>query len=104
MELKRNEHFIKLHSEDMGKCVLLTSLSALDLREIAGVAIDIVIPFVLGDEKTAFLFVTRLPPGSSAPQVMEVQTYLVTIQAQRVAFFATLAVLVKKNIESFSIG
>jgi hypothetical protein len=42
----------------MGKCVLLTSILALDVRQILGVTTDIMIPFVVVSETIAVLYVT----------------------------------------------
>jgi hypothetical protein len=101
IELKLEKYYEELHSKDMGKCVLLTCLSALDLRQLGRVMCDIVIPFVLGDQRAAVLFVTCLFKGSNIPQVMEVGKYFFSQQDQRVTFFATLAVFIAHAMKVF---
>jgi hypothetical protein len=96
MELKPKKNSTELTTKDMGKCVLLTCLSALDLRQLFDVQSDILIPFVVGSDWAAFLYVTCLFHGSNVPEVRKVGTFFLHDQKQRVAFFATLAVLVKK--------
>jgi hypothetical protein len=101
MEFRKLENFAELHSKDMGKCVLLTSMTALDVRQHVGVTTDIMIPFVLGTEIAAELYVTCLFQQSSTPVIMLVGKYACSNHKHRVNFFATLAVLVRRALSLF---
>jgi hypothetical protein len=99
MELQLKENDKELFSADMGKCVLFSSMSALDFRNRAGFEKNIVIPFVLGHETHAFLYATCLDKGKAVPEVKKVGTYNVQITAGRVDFLATFASLLKLSMD-----
>jgi hypothetical protein len=89
----------ELFSEDMGKCVLFSSMSALDFRNLAGFEKNIVIPFVLGHETHASLYATCLYKGKAVPEVKKVKVYAIQSTEGRVDFLATFASLLKLSMD-----
>jgi hypothetical protein len=59
MELKLQREQEALITHDMGKCVVVTCLSALDFLHHVGVIKDIRIPFVIGDDETVHLYTCK---------------------------------------------
>jgi Protein kinase domain len=77
---------------DMIKCVKLTSMTALALRE-AGVNSELMIPFVLGACEKAQLYINHLPGGHEKPEVKLLLDYSLSNAEERALFVAHLAVL-----------
>jgi Protein kinase domain len=77
---------------DMIKCVKLTLMSALALRE-AGVDSELIVPFVLGASENAQLYVTHLPSGREKPEVKLLLDTNFSKVKHRALFVAHLAIL-----------
>jgi hypothetical protein len=95
MELKVNKEN-RLYTRDMGKCVLLCCMSALDFRRHANVTQRIMIPFVLGERTNATIYVVYLEKNATFPKILEVFSSSMEDQCGKVRFMAILAVLLSK--------
>jgi hypothetical protein len=68
MMVVREDSEGRLNGRDMGQCVLLSCMTALDYRRHLDVTQTIMIPFVLGDIEFAHIFVARLGKNETFPQ------------------------------------
>jgi hypothetical protein len=77
---------------DMAKCVLLTSMSALFLRE-SGLEEDIFIPFLIGSVDEARLFITALGKHKKQIEIKLVESAELSDLSMKATIFAKLAIL-----------
>jgi Protein kinase domain len=89
MELKNEKD---MNKEDMSKSVYFTVVSALAFRD-AGFKGTIHVPFVIGSNERAWLYVTVLQDGSNIPEVKFVYGADLAVPAFRIYFTAHLTAL-----------
>jgi Protein kinase domain len=89
VEVKASPRF---NLDDMAKCVLLTSMSALVFRQM-GVSGPIKIPFVMGSQEVARLYVTQLNEGVDLPIIRLLRDDNLSKPSRQAGFLSYLSVL-----------
>jgi hypothetical protein len=96
MEIKNDD---RVNVDDRKKCVKLTSMSVLALRE-AGVQSELTIPFLIGTCERAQLYITLLERGKEKPDVKLLLDGNLSDGKFRAHFVAYLAVLLSELFQT----